>query len=824
MTGEWMTDLRVAARVLRKSPAFTAAAVIVLALGIGANAAVFSAVKATLLAPPPFPDPDRLMLLDLTASDDGAEPRAMPWSYPKFRMLEETEGLSADLLAAYAVRSVTLTGSGDAAVLPSEIVTPDYLDVLGIDPVVGRDLVAGDDTEGSAPVVLLSHAVWRDRFGGDPDAVGGSITLNGRTVQIVGVTPAGFHGVSGQGRLFMPVHAGAQLIAPFLTSAAQAHWMRAVGRLAEGAELRVLQDQLAAAGAAIAETWPDPDPSMVISAAAQPLVDARMNPQARRSLVVLSAAAALLLLVACANLAGLLVARASRRRKETAVRTALGAGRWRVARSAIVESLLLSALGGAAAVVVARFGADWLVRAWPGRFVDGSWNVQFADLASVQVDGGVLLFAAGTALLAGLVFGALPALAALRTSPGETLREGTGASLGGSRGGIDLRTGLVAAEVALALVLLVGAGLLLRSLDELASVERGYERGGLLVFDVPVPRTSDWADDAAGFHDSFVERITALPGVESAGVGCIAPVSGHCMITGVASAGDRSWPEGSRPSLGVHYVGDDYFRTLGVRLVQGRTFAAEDQAESRPVAVLSEMAARELFPEGGALGRTIESGASSEGRAEVVGIVGDVLYDRPERGMMAEMYLSHRQSDSYGTYLVRARGEPLALVPAIRSALAAIDPDIPLVRARSMEDIEADVSADTRILSTLLVAFGALALLLACTGVWAMVSFAVAQRTRELGLRVALGAAPGKVVALVVRGGTRATVVGLALGAAAAWFASRLLESLLFDVPTRDPLAFLGGAAVLAAVATLAAWMPARRATRIDPMEALRAE
>lgn len=838
--GEWWTDVRVAARALRRTPWFTAAAVLVLALGIGANAAVFSALKATLLTPPPYPHPDRLVLLDLTEASHGHRPRGVVWSYRKYQVLAGTHNLPLQGSAAYGVRHVTLTGAGRAAYLSIEFVTPGYLKVLGLTPTLGRDFTADDDVDGAPPVALLGYDLWQTRFGADPGIVGRSVTLNGHAVTVVGVAPSGFRGLSGTAELFAPVGAGATLVSPILVRAAQAHWLRAVGRLAPGASLTSLDQHLQAVGQAVAETYPTRDPAIIQGASAQALLSERVNDRARSSVLILSAAATLLLLVACANLAGLLVARADGRTKEAAVRVAMGAGRWRVARGFLVEALLLAVAGGAAAMVVARIGARSLAAAWPARFLDGSWNVRGVNLSTVSVDGRVVAFAVLVTLVVGLLFGALPALRASQVSPARQLRAGA-AGAPRSRRGMDLRGWLVSGEVALALVLLVGAGLLVHSLKELQAVDRGFRSGKLVSFSYDIPRTSHWSDDVAGFNERFLEKLNALPDVESAAVTCVTPLQGHCMITDVRRAGGRKWSEGSRPRIGVNYVSDGFFRTLGVPVRKGRTFTSEDQKGSRPVVVLNETAARRLFPDGHPLGQPVAMGidltpdatgagngvqvtGTGGGTAEVIGVVADVLYDRPSQGVMPDVYVDERQEAGPSQIIARTRGEPLALIPAARAALASLDPDIPLHGVSTDSQWEAGATADTRVLGGLLGAFAALALLLACTGVWAVVSYAVARRTPELGLRIALGAEPRQVVRLVVRGGLVLAVSGVAAGALGAWGASRVLTSLLYDVAPTDPVTFVAAAGVLLGVATLAAWIPARKATSVDPMVALRAE
>ena len=827
--GDGWTDVRVAMRSLRRSPGFALAAVVVLALGVGVNTALFSAIRATLFTDPPYPEHERLVVLNLTDSSTvrPGPPRAFPWSYPKFRMMRDMD-LPLESAAAYAVRNLTLTGAGDATLLSAEFITPEYLGILGLAPAAGRFFTTDEDEDGAALVTILGHGIWRDRFGGDPSVVGRDLTLNGRLVTVVGVAPQGFQGLTGQASLWVPVRTGAALTAPFLVRGAQAHWMVAVGKVRPGTDPAVLDARMREAGRAVEEAWPDTDPTVVRGGGAEPFAQALVNPQARTSLLVLGAAALLLLGVACANLAALLVARASVRGREAAVRVALGAGRWRVVRTFLVEALLLAAAGGVAGVVVARLGLDALAALWPARFIDASWNLRAAGVDAVGLDPWVLTFAAGTALATGLLFGILPALSVGQVNPASHLRGGVEGLRSGPGSSWDLKAVLVSGEMGLALMLLVGAGLLIRSLGQLQAVERGFDAQGLVTFNYAIPRGSRWAEESSTFHDRYVERLQGLPGVRAAALGCVAPLGGHCMITGVREAGGRTWSEGSRPSIGVHYVGDTFFETLGVPLIQGRTFTSQDQAGSAPVVVLSQMAARELFPDGDALGQTVAMGVDltpADGAgAEVIGVVGDVLFDRPANGLMAEAFVSHRQEEGYGTILMKVDGEPLAAIPGARAALAELDPDVPMYNVRTVSDLEAGASGDTRVLGTLLSAFAALALLLACTGVWSVVAFSVARRTREIGVRVALGARPGAVVRTVLRQGMVLSLVGVVVGGGGAWAASRVLRSVLFGVGPADPAAFAGAAAVLLAVSAMAAWLPARRATRVDPMIALRTE
>lgn len=822
------SDVRLAARTLARTPGFSLAAILVLALGIGANTAIFSAVKAVLLTPAPFPAPEELVFLDLSDSStvEAGPPRAAAWSYPKYRLLEDAESRVADPVAGFARRNLTLTGAGDAVLLNVEVVTPDYLEVLGIPPIQGRDFEDGDDDAEAPHTVLLAHSLWTERFGSDPSAVGRTVTLEGRPVEVVGITPPGFRGLTGSAQAWVPVHTASDLLSPIMVRGAEAHWMRAVARLPAGASMERLQERMREVGRGIVEVYPGEDPTVVSVVTASRLEDVRISPLARRALTLLMLASGLLLVAACANLAGLLAARATSRQREVSVRRALGASRGRIARTFLAESLVLSLAGGAVAVAVAVLGVKGLASVWPYRFVYGTWNVGFNRPEAMSVDGGVLAYTLAVAALCGLAFGLVPALQQGRGAPGAALG---GRSPSDARDAGRLRRGLVALEVAVALVLVVGAGLLTRSMQELQGVERGFESGQLLTFSAVLPRSGVLAEDPAAFEQEAVRRLAALGEVESAGVGCALPLGGHCWIGAVRRAGDRSWPIGDRPPVGLNPVGDAFFGTLGIPVLRGRGFTSEDQAGGPPVVVLSESAAEVLFPGENALGQTVELSASltpEDGPgAQVVGVVGDVLYDDPAQGPMPEAYLSHRQEGgAAGGYVVRTRGDALAALPAIREALAEVGPDVPLYGIQTLDDLEAAATGDTRLLGGLLGAFAVLALLLASTGVWAVVSYGVSRRTKELGLRMALGAPRSEVVRLVVRDDVKTLLVGLVVGLPAAWMTTRLLDTLLFEVSPSDPWAFSVGAVLLLVAGTAAALVPARRATRLEPLDALRSE
>lgn len=827
-----MGDVRLAMRALRRAPGFTAAAVLVLALGIGANTTVFSALKMALLTPLPYPDAARLVMVDLTyrrADEDVASPTV--WSYPKFQALLETPGRLVDPVAGYGQRNATLSEPGDPALLTVELVSPGYFALLGVEPVLGRGFgVEEGDAADPRLVAVLSNGTWRTRFGGDPDVLGRTVTLNGRRFDVVGVAPAGFEGLTGSATLWVPMAAAGVAFNRFMIVGKQAHWFNLVGRLEAGATVPQARAQMAAIGQAIAERFPLEDPASLYGAGLRTLGEVRVNEGARAAVLLLSLAAGLVLLVACANLSGLLLARARRRARDGAVRLAVGASRWRLVRGSLVESGVLALLGGGAGVLVALWGTRAVAAAWPSRFLSsGGDEMRVTDPASLTLDPTVLGYALALTALTALLFGLVPAWRGSRGELVEQLRDGRGATRRGrSFLGLDTRGALVGAQVALALVLLVGAALLGRSTRKLLDVDLGFQPDHLLTFGYSIPRTSSWADDASAFHARFLERVGALRGVASASVGT-APLAGHWSITRVQDVpGHPPIPQGEGPMIGIHLVGDDYFRTLGAPLLAGRTLDARDGVGRVPHLVLSETAARRIFPDEDPIGRRIKVGISADDKddyAEVVGVVGDVRYSRPDEEVIPEAYYSEREfGDRTATVVVRTTGAPREAVAAVRAELAALDPGLPIFGVATGDELVARSAGDRRIILALLAVFALVTVLLAATGTWGIVAYAVAERRRELGLRMALGAEAGRILGVVLGRSVALAVVGVAVGLAGAWLTSRFLTAFLFETSALDPIAYVGGAALLLTVVLLASWLPARRATRVDPCEALRAE
>lgn len=827
--GELWMDVRVGVRRLVHARSFALAAVGMLALGIGANTAVFSALKAVLLSPPPYPEPDRLAWLAYEIGESAATADLLPWSWPKFKLLEEAPAGTVQA-AAYGPRWFTLSGEGDPVRLYGEVVTGAYFDVLGRSPVLGRAFEDSETRAEESPLVaILGHSLWQESFGGDRTVIGRTIMLNDQSVQVVGVAAPGFDGLSGGARLWVPVPTGAKLISRVL-HAPHAHWLFGFGRLAPEIAPEQVRTRLAGIAATLAEAYPMEQAGPHVAVNAVSLRDARSNGTSRTSVLVLMGAAAMVLLIACANLAGLLIARGRMRLREAAVQLALGAHRGRVVRQALVEPALLAALGCVAGLLVARWSLVGLRAMWPDRFRrPGDIPLQSVDLDLLQLDGTAIAFALGAALLTTLLFGLVPALRQARVPVQATLRDGAGATRRriGRRGAPAASTVLVSTQTALALVLLVGAGLMLGTLLRLQNVDPGFDPEQMLVLDIGIPRSSPAWQQPVPLHEAVIERVAGLSGVEAVTLGC-APLGGHCWRAGVTSLDGRQ-VDLDGVSIGVHMTPDGFFDALRIPVRAGRTFDRTDQQTSRPVMVLNESAARALFGEANAIGRTVALTVdlTTEGReAEVIGIVGDAVQSSLlTEGALPEAYFSERQmSEAGGALLVRTRGEPLDAVTMIRDAIRSVDATIVVDRARTMNDLRRTAQGETRIVLALLGLFAMTALVLAGAGIWAVVALALAERRRELGLRMALGARADQLVAAVVRQSMTATLVGALIGGWAAWGLARLLSTLLFETEAHDPRIFAGAAVLLLAAAAAASLLPARHVVSVDPARTLRSE
>lgn len=799
---------RHALRQLRRNPGYTTAVVVTLALGIGAVTAVFSVVNGVLLRPLPYPEPDRLVRVYSTG-EHGHLWTSSPPDFTDWR----AQARSFEVMAAGHATILTLTGEGEAERLQGARVTPGFFEVYGVSPRLGRGFVSDEERPGSDDVVVLGHGVWLGRFGGDASVLGRTIRLNGSPYRVVGVMPPGFDAPGGSS-LWIPRSFSAE----DLTTQRGAHYLNVVGRLAPDASVSAADAEMRAIAARLEAEHPDTNTGW--GATVQEMRETVVG-DVRPALLVLFGAVGLVLLVACANAAGLSLTRAAGRQRELAVRAALGAGRGRLAGTLLGESLVLAVLGGLGGLLLAHLGTELLLALRPE---------DLPRIDEVRVDPAVLAFAAGASLLTGIGFGILPALQASDRDLHGRLKEGDRA-LGG-RSSPRLRSLLVAGEIGLCVLLLAGAALLGRSLLKLQAVDPGFRIENVLTLNVSLPDARYGPDESREFVRGLLEEARALPGVEAAGVIFGLPLTGFGYSISVErlDGGPAYERPGEEKSVQVRVVSPEYFQTLGIPVLRGRGFDRGDREGAPPVAVLSEGAATLLWPDEDALGRTLELGTRlgvAEHRAggEVVGIVRDVRHDGPHRPAPPQVYVAHAQFPvDFLSLAVRTGGEPAALAGPIRRLVRGVDPDLALSEARTMEQWLGESLARSRFFALLLGLFAVIALLLAAVGIYGLVAYGVRRRTRELGVRMALGAASADVLRLVVRQAAAVAGAGVALGLVGAFLLTRTLRGLLFQLSPTDPATLATVTVVLIGVAMAAAWIPARRATRVDPLLALRQE
>ncbi|HXO20335.1 MAG TPA: ABC transporter permease [Thermoanaerobaculia bacterium] len=805
----WMDDLRHAVRKLAQSPGFTLAAVLTLGLGIGANTTVFSIVDAVVLRPLPYEHPR-----ELVAVAEVRRGRAAPISVSAPNFLDwSRDNHVFRALAGYSETDVTLAGAsgpgGAAAGEPQRLsamrASASLFPLLGVRPALGRTYSDAEDREGVGRVVVLSDGLWRRRFAADPGVVGRAIRLDGGPATVIGVMPAGFAFPDRDAELWLPMAFSKDEL-----GGRSGHFLFVVGRLLPGVSLPQAKAEMAAISARLARQYPDDN--AIDSALLSPL-DEQVAGAVKPLLLVLLGAVGFVLLIACANVANLLLARAAARQREFAIRAALGAGRGRLLREMLTESLPLCLLGGTAGVLVALWGTDLVVRLVPA-------GLPRAE--GIGMDGRVLAFTLAVSLLTGLTFTLIPGLQAARATLNETLKEG-------GRGGTDspgrrrARGVLVIAELALSLVLLIGAGLMIRSFAQLSEVDPGFRPAGLLTARVNLP-DAKYGDDrkSIAFFDDLLSRLAALPGAKSAAAVAPLPLSGNQISLAVLPVGRPARP-GEKRSANWRTVSAGYFRTMGIPLLRGRAFDRRDGPSARAMIVNQTMARRE-WPGEDPLGKRVTIGWNDI-TCEVVGVVGDVRHQRLDVDAGAEMYTAYPETPySRMDLVVRAAGDPRRLAGALRAAVRQVDPDQAVYSLRPMTELMSQSKARARFGLVLLGAFAGLALALAAVGIYGVMAYTVVQRTHEIGIRMALGAGRVRVLRLVVRDGAALALAGLALGTAGALAVTRFLSSLLFAVSTRDPLTFAAVPAILGGVALLASYLPARRATRVDPLVALRHE
>jgi len=810
-------DVRLGLRTMTKSPGFTLVAVITLALGIGANTAIFSVVNAVLLRQLPFAEPDRIVSLHNINKRTGEVRTAM--SYPDFEDIRR-ESHSLESMSVLDESTSTLTGSGEPVHLRAGVASADLFRVLKVTPPLGRTFLPEEENPG-VRAVMLSNRMWRERFGSDPNIIGRALTLNERSYTVVGILPSGFAFPEDTEPYDLWTTIAGERVTEDgdkpITEQRGAHFLAVVGRLKNGVSLAQANAELATIGESLAKQYPDTNSFLALGVSTA--LD-QMVGDVRPALWILLGAVGLVLLIACANVANLLLARATSRQREMAVRAAMGASRGRLLRQLLTESLLLAVAGAIPGVLLAA-GATRLLTALP--------SLQIPRIADATVNWPALLFTLAASLATAVIFGLVPALHASRFELTGSLREGSRGS-GESARHKRLRGMLVVLEVGLALLLLVGSGLLLRSLVSVLHVAPGFDPHGTIAFDLDLPGTRyGRAEQSAQFFREVLPKLNAIPGVESASAVMPLPLSDNNIGTSFQIEG-RPVPRSEEPGTQFRCVGADYFKTMRIPLLAGRTFNAADTRTSRPVVIINETLAKKFFPNENPIGKRIKPGVSDSGDSvmrEIVGVVGDVKHRTLWRAPDPESYVPYDQTALGGmTLVVRAAGDadPRSLLSAIREQVKAQDAGLPLYAVRTLEEYVSGSVAQRRFIALVLGVFAALAAVLAAVGLYGVMSYAVAQRTHEIGVRVALGAESTDVLRLIVGQGLRLTLFGVTLGWLGALGGSRLLTGMLFGVGPNDPLTFAGVAAGFVAVALAACYVPARRAARVDPLVALRYE
>ena len=801
-------DVRYSLRMMAKNPGFTFFVVAVLALGIAANSAIFSIADAVLVRPLPYRQADRLVMVWEDASSYGF-PRDTP-APGNFADWKARNQVFEDMAASAFRGSFNLTGDGNPEEIPGDLVTANLFSVLGARPALGRGFIASDDVPGAPRVVILSQGLFLRRFGGDPQIIGKQLWLNYEKYDVVGVMPRGFQFPDRDPQLWAPV----QFTTAQLANHGN-HHLQVVARLKPGVSLKVANADMAAIAKQLEQEHPFENAK--VGAYAVPLRE-ELTGKTRPALLVLQGAVCFVLLIACANVANMLLARASGRRREIAMRLTLGANRWRVARQLLTESLLLAALAGAAGLLLSTFATQLLVSLIP----EG-----IAPMNGSGVNSHVLVVTLIISVAAGILFGILPALRVSRLDLVTSLNQGGRSGIGTGR---RLRDALVVSEVALAIVLLAGAALMLRSFEKLLHLDPGFRADHLLVVRTPLPRQKYQAFALrAAFYSDVLARVARLPAVTAAGYTTWVPLTNYGGATGITVEGRPRPAPGQIPIPNCRIISDDYIRALGMKLVDGRALDQRDGTAAPPVALINQTMARNLWPGENAVGRRFKQGGFEEASPwiTIVGIVGDVHQAGLDSPARPEMYLPYLQQD-FGfepEYLVvRTPGDPMLIADAVRRQVWAVDKEQPVAGAMPLEELVDDTLAPRKTQAGLLGGFAVLALLLAALGIYAVLSFTVTQRTQEFGVRMALGAQPDDVLHMVLSQGVRLFTLGASIGLAAAFALSRTLEHLLYGVSATDPISFGLVTLLLAGVTLLACYFPARRAMRVDPMIALRYE
>jgi len=815
-------DLRFAARTLRRTPGFTVVGILTLALGIGANTAIFSAVDAMILRPLPYREPDRLMLVTITMPGRPGEPGRddAPWSYLKAQVFRGAQHIFSDF-ALGSSETVTLRLDG-ATREPAEVVDEHYLPTLGVQPVIGRNFTPDENRPNGKRVVLVSDRFWQGRLNADPHVLGRTLDIEGAPYTVVGVLPARFPGLSGRANFWLTI--GARRPYMFDANEAWDHEFNMIGRLMPRVTVARARSDVAVLGRRVNDAYPN-EGTAGWGAALRPLDRARVDPIVRRSLFVLLGAVCFVLLITCANLANLFLVRASGRQREIAVRLAIGAARRRLIRQLLTETLLLSTLGGAAALVVAWWGARALSTLSPERELGlRQFGLEMVDFRAIHLDWRALLFAAATTIVTAILFGLVPAIQSTRPSLTAALKDGAPGQW--TRRGIlrraTTRHALIVLEIAMALVLLAGAGVMLRSLTKLMTVDLGFDPEHVLSLRLNAPPNGA-PDSLPVLYQTLITRLRGLPGVESVALGDCPPLVGGCSGTIVWFGGRTGRVTGKEPQIGVNSVTPEWFRTLRVPLVAGSGLTDADRRDGRKVLVLNATAARRFWPNESAIGKVIGIGMGGFDTATVVGVAADARLRTVDSLPTPDAFLSYYQAPRPAALVyLRTAGDPRSLAAPARAVIRELSPGAPVYDIRTLASRVSDATAQARFSALLLALFAAAALVLAVVGIYGVMAFGIAQRTREIGIRVALGADRRRVLRLIVGQGAAVAAIGLVLGTAIALVTTRVLASLLYDVEPADPLTYVAVIALLALCALAASFIPARRAAHLDPSAALR--
>lgn len=808
MTADLWQDTRYGLRMLRKNPGFTAIAVLTLALGIGANTAIFSLVNSILLRPLPYHEPDRLVRMIQANPMLGLATWGV--SQANFAAYRE-QNRSFEMMALYTTSAVNLTGEGDPERLPMTNVSADFFNIFGVNPALGRTFYEGEDTPGKNNVCVISYRLWQRRFGGDPSIVGKRLILNNVPTEIVGVMPYEFKFPRLEVELWIPLALNPTRTAPYI--------FQIVGRLKP--EFQVAQAQ--ADTTDVMQNFGRQNPNVQESVGVNegngprtivtPLKDLIVG-KTEKPLLVLLSAVALVLLIACANVANLLLARATSRTREIAVRVALGATPSRIARQLLTESILLSCIGGVVGTTLAGLGI-WTLDKLP---IDG-----IARIEEVNLSGTVLVFTAGLALLTGLLFGLMPALRAYGMGVAAGMREGGRGSVSSRRTG----SVLVAVQFALSLILLIGTGLLLKSFQRLASVNPGFNPEQTLTMATALPREKyDKPEKTLQFYRNAIEKLRSVPGIQAVGFATSLPLAHDGNADGIIIEGHEP-PDGNVTETEqalLQEVTPGTFQALGIPLLQGRDFQETDTADSTPVAIIDEPLARRYWPDGDALGKRIETTGDLQWMT-IIGIAGGVNHSNLAEPKQPHIYRPMSQwTDSRAFLVVRTSGSPVTSISTVRTEMKNLEPDLPIYQVRTMTEILEQSLSTQWLTNLLLTAFAVLALVLAAVGIYGTMSVYVGSRTKEFGIRLALGAQPTYLLRSVLRQGLQLTTTGVVIGTIGALTLTRTIESLLFEVSTTDPIIFVGIPVLLLIVALAACYVPARRSARVDPLVALRYE